>query len=163
MSVVLELFRCRVIADHAAVRIARGPDLALVVLCHPHGHLRSGFAAEGELSPLCIKFNEVAVEVRVVSVSARQDRCKRGIISRWKGHQELFALSRLCINTKEGVATPMIEEPDKNNVPSLAVCGGNDAAVIASGGGYAVVKESIAERLGGVSHRLFVLTNFVIK
>ena len=157
MSVVLELFLCRVIADHATVRIARGPDPALIVLRHPHGHLRSGFAAEGELSLLCIEFNEVAVEVCVIPVAARQDRCERAIISRGKGHQEFFALSRLCINAKEGVATPMVEEPDKNDVPSLSVCGGNDAAMIAGGGGYTVMKESIAERLGGMSHRLFVL------
>ena len=83
-------------------------------------------------------------------------------MSRREGQWELFALSSLCVNAEESVATPVVEEPDENNVSSFTVCGGNDATVIAGGGGYAVMKESVAERLGSVSHGLSVLKPIIM-
>jgi len=154
VPVVAELLRGRVVRDHAALRVARRPDHALVVFGHAHGHLRCRLADEGELAGGGVILDEVVAEVRVEAVLARQDRGVRAVTPGREGHRHLTALAGLGVDRQEGIAAGVVEEPDEDHVAALAIGGGDRAAVVAHRRRHAVVAKAVAQiDRGGADHR----------
>ena len=95
-----------------------------------------------------VELHEVAVEVGVEPIPARKERGIRAIASGRKGHGELPAFAGRGIDDQQRVPAPMVEQPDENHVPAVAVRGGNGTPGVAAGGGGAVMAEIVGEYPG---------------
>mgnify|MGYP006088488665 CR=1 FL=1 len=128
---VCEFPRRWVEPNQTAVRVADGPDAAVVVLGHTHGHFWFGFVAEREGAGVGIKLNKVTVEVGVVTIATRQNRSVGTVVTRIERDGHFVGLARDGIDNEAGIPAAVIKEPDQDNITTFAVPGCNRTSVIA--------------------------------
>ena len=103
VPVVVELAGLRIKAHQPALRIGGGPDHAVLILGHAHGHLRGGLATDSEGPPDRVEFHEVAAEVAVelpatiLGMVPGKDRGERAI-AQGEGDRVLLGLAGLDVD-----------------------------------------------------------------
>ena len=150
VSIIPERAGPGIVTKNAAVRMGGRPDPAVVVLGHPHRHLRYGLVVECKRPLSGIEGKEVAVKMGTEEVAAGEKRRKRAcieVIARWKRQGVLFACARFGVDQQQGVAAAMIVQPDQNDVPTLPVHGGGEPPAVGDVRRDAVVAETVAEFL----------------
>ena len=99
-----------------------------------------------------VELDEVAVEMGVEPVAARQDGRER-VVARRERQRVFLGLARLDVNQQQFVTAAIVDQPGQDDVVSVAVHGGHRAAVAADRRGHAVVAEPVAKVLRGRTGR----------